>query len=79
MNMTRHRILPRLTSEELVSITLLGREAFAIVSTREVIAEVRRLAPDWPCSDDALVEAVVNFAIGRTMAVCFDHRDQYAL
>lgn len=60
-------------------MTLSGWEAFAIVSTREVIAEVRRLAPDWPCSDDALVEAVVKFATGRTMAVCFDHRDQHAL
>jgi hypothetical protein len=46
------------------------------VSTRAALDAIRRMDPTCVDSDDDLVELIVMAAIGKTMAVVFDHRKQ---
>ncbi|RWD36764.1 hypothetical protein [Mesorhizobium sp.] len=62
------------TAEELVSSTLLRFRAGDTISTKAAIDAIRRIGPACDDSDDHLVELIVMAAIGKTMAVVFDHR-----
>jgi hypothetical protein len=45
------------------------------ISTRTVLREVRRLAPECVLSDEEMVALIVKLATGTTMAVSFDQRE----
>jgi len=65
-----------LTAQDLVSSALSKFRAGDTVSTRAALDAIRRMAPTCIDSDDELVELIVMAAIGKTMAVVFDHRKQ---
>ena len=65
-----------LTAQDLVSSALSKFRAGDTVSTRAALDAIRRIDPGCVDSDDDLVELIVMAAIGKTMAVVFDHRKQ---
>lgn len=65
-----------LTAQNLVSSALSKFRAGDTVSTRAALDTIRRMDPACIDSDDDLVELIVMAAIGKTMAVVFDHRKQ---
>ena len=65
-----------LTAQNLVSSVLSKFRAGDTVSTRAALDAIRRMDPGCVDSDDDLVELIVMAAIGKTMAVVFDHRQQ---
>jgi hypothetical protein len=46
-----------------------------VISTRTVLKDVRRLAPNCGFPDDEMVALIVKLATGTTMAVSFDQRE----
>jgi len=46
-----------------------------VVSTRTVLRDVRRLAPDCGFPDEEMLALIVQMASGTTMAISFDHRE----
>ena len=46
-----------------------------VISTRTVLKDVRRLAPNCAFADDEMVALIVKLATGTTMAVSFDQRE----
>ncbi|ESW67498.1 hypothetical protein NKH34_16680 [Mesorhizobium sp. M1148] len=64
------------TTQNLVSSALSRFRAGDTVSTRAALDAIRRMDPTCVDSDDDLVELVVMAAIGKTMAVVFDHRSR---
>jgi hypothetical protein len=46
-----------------------------IISTRTLLDEVRRLAPDCAFSDEEMLGLIVKLATAATVAVSFDHRE----
>ena len=46
-----------------------------VVSTRRVLKDVRRLAPDCPFADEDMLALIVQMASGTTMGISFDHRE----
>lgn len=46
-----------------------------VISTRTVLKDVRRLAPQCAFPDDEMVALIVQMATGTTMAVSFDQRE----
>ncbi|ESZ08907.1 hypothetical protein NKH47_12935 [Mesorhizobium sp. M1060] len=64
------------TTQNLVSSALSRFRAGDTVSTRAALDAIRRMDPTCVDSDDDLVELVVKAAIGKTMAVVFDHRSR---
>jgi hypothetical protein len=65
-----------LTAQELVSSALSKFRAGDTISTRAALDAIRRTGLACKDSDDDLVELIVMTAIGRTMAVVFDHRSR---
>ncbi|MGX5846139.1 hypothetical protein ACWGTO_03595 [Mesorhizobium sp. PL10] len=65
-----------LTAQNLVSSALSKFRAGDTVSTRAALDAIRRMDPTCIDSDDDLVELIVMAAIGKTMAVVFDHRSR---
>jgi hypothetical protein len=65
-----------LTAHHLVSSALSKFRAGDTVSTRAALDAIRRMDPTCLDSDDDLVEMIVMAAIGKTMAVVFDHRSR---
>ncbi len=65
-----------LTAHDLVSSALSKFRAGDTVSTRAALDAIRRMDPTCADSDDDLVELIVMAAIGKTMAVIFDHRSR---
>ena len=64
------------TTQQLVSSALSKFRAGDTVSTRAALDAIRRMDPTCVDSDDDLVELIVMAAIGKTMAVVFDHRSR---
>ncbi|MER8901021.1 hypothetical protein [Mesorhizobium sp. M0772] len=64
------------TTQNLVSSALSRFRAGDTVSTRAALDAIRRMDPTCVDSDDDLVELVAMAAIGKTMAVVFDHRSR---
>ncbi|ESX06939.1 hypothetical protein X769_10015 [Mesorhizobium sp. LSJC268A00] len=64
------------TTQNLVSSALSRFRAGDTVSTSAALDAIRRMDPTCVDSDDDLVELVVMAAIGKTMAVVFDHRSR---
>jgi hypothetical protein len=58
-----------------VFTALLEYHPYDTISTRTVLGEVRRLAPDCPLPDDDMIALIVQMATGTTMAVSFDQRE----
>jgi hypothetical protein len=46
-----------------------------VVSTRRVLKDVRRLAPECPFPDEEMLALIVQMASGTTMGISFDHRE----
>jgi hypothetical protein len=46
-----------------------------VVSTRRVLKDVRRLAPECPFADEDMLALIVQMASGTTMGISFDHRE----
>ena len=46
-----------------------------VISTRTVLKDVRRLAPDCAFDDDEMLALIVKMATGTTMAISFDQRE----
>ena len=65
-----------LTAQSLVSSALSKFRAGDTVSTRAALDAIRRMGPACVDSDDDLVELIVMAAIGKAMAVVFDHRSR---
>ena len=76
MNVVINQPVIDLTAHGLVSSALSKFRAGDTVSTRAALDAIRRLDPTCLDSDDDLVELIVMTAIGKTMAVVFDHRKQ---
>jgi hypothetical protein len=49
-----------------------------VVSTRTLLKDVRRLAPECAFADEDMLALIVQMASGTTMAISFDHRDAAA-
>ena len=45
------------------------------ISTRTVLKDVRRLAPDCKVPDDEMVALIVKMATGTTLGLSFDQRE----
>ncbi|MES0044943.1 hypothetical protein [Mesorhizobium sp. M0091] len=76
MNVVQSVPVIDVTTQNLVSSALSRFRAGDTVSTRAALDAIRRMDPTWVDSDDDLVELVVMAAIGKTMAVVFDHRSR---
>ena len=76
MNVAANVPVIDLTAHDLVSSALSKFRAGDTVSTRAALDAIRRMDPTCVDSDDDLVELIVMAAIGKTMAVVFDHRKQ---
>jgi hypothetical protein len=74
MNVAANVPVIDLTAHDLVSSALSKFRAGDTVSTRAALDAIRRMDPACLDSDDDLVELIVMTAIGKTMAVVFDHR-----
>jgi hypothetical protein len=46
-----------------------------VISTRTVLQDVRRLAPECAFDDDEMLALIVKMATGTTMAISFDQRE----
>ncbi|ESZ61992.1 hypothetical protein [Mesorhizobium sp. L103C131B0] len=76
MNVVQSVPVIDVTTQNLVSSALFRFRAGDTVSTRAALDAIRRMDPTCVDSDDDLVELVVMAAIGKTMAVVFDHRSR---
>ncbi|ESY31585.1 MULTISPECIES: hypothetical protein [unclassified Mesorhizobium] len=76
MNVVQSVPVIDVTTQNLVSSALSRFRAGDTVSTRAAPDAIRRMDPTCVDSDDDLVELVVMAAIGKTMAVVFDHRSR---
>ncbi|ESX86924.1 hypothetical protein NKI32_20260 [Mesorhizobium sp. M0761] len=76
MNVVQSVPVIDVTTQNLVSSALSRFRAGDTVSTRAALDAIRRMDPTCVDSDDDLVELVVMAAIGKTMAVVFDHRSR---
>jgi len=46
-----------------------------VISTRTVLEDVRRIAPDCGFPDEEMLALIVQIASGTTMAISFDQRE----
>ncbi|MBA1142544.1 hypothetical protein [Mesorhizobium neociceri] len=76
MNVVANVPVIDLTAQNLVSSVLSKFRAGDTISTRAALDAIRRMDPTCIDSDDDLVERIVMAAIGKTMAVVFDHRSR---
>ena len=74
MNVAAEVPVTDLTAQDLVSSALSKFRAGDTISTRAMLDIIRRSDPACEDSDDHLVELIVMTAVGKTMAVVFDHR-----
>jgi hypothetical protein len=47
----------------------------SILSTRDVLIDIRQLCPSCEFTDEELVGLAVETLTGQTIGVCFDHRN----
>jgi len=66
---------PDADAYDAVFTTLLEYHPGDVVSTRDALAQVRRLEPDCGLGDEELIGLIVRMATGTTMIISFDHRE----
>ncbi|AZO11519.1 MULTISPECIES: hypothetical protein [unclassified Mesorhizobium] len=74
MNVAAEVVVVVTAAQDLVSCALSKYRAGDTISTRAMLDAVRRSDPACEDSDDHLIELIVMTAVGKTMAVVFDHR-----
>jgi hypothetical protein len=64
-----------LDAYEAVFTVLAKYRSGSILSTRDVLTDIRQLCPSCEHTDEELVGLVVETLTGQTIGVCFDHRN----
>jgi hypothetical protein len=75
MQQQQRSVSADLDAYEAVFTVLAKYRPGSILSTRDVLADIRQLCPSCEHTDEELVGFVVETLTGQTIGVCFDHRD----
>jgi hypothetical protein len=75
MQQQQESVSANLDAYEAVFTVLAKYRSGSILSTRDVLSDLRQRCPTCEHTDEELVGLVVETLTGQTIGVCFDHRD----
>lgn len=75
MQQQQKSVSANLDAYEAVFTALAKYRPGSILSTRDVLTDIRQLCPSCEYTDEELVGFIVEALTGQTIGVCFDHRD----
>ncbi len=75
MQQQQRAVSAKLDAYEAVFTALAKFRSGSILSTHDVLADVRQLCPSCEHTDEELVGFIVETLTGQPIGVCFDHRD----
>jgi hypothetical protein len=75
MQQQQRSVSANLDAYEAVFTALAKYGPGSILSTRDVLTDIRQLCPSCEHTDEELVGFIVETLTGQTIGVCFDHRD----